>query len=71
MNKEEFDALRKYEWDKFTRRYPTVTSKGFWARAMMLFSHKGSTQYLLWENGFLTGWIAAIRQYDKEGRNEP
>jgi hypothetical protein len=70
MNEEEFEVLKAYEWDKFIRRYPTITSQGFWARVMLLFAHKGNTQYLLWENGFLSGWIEAMRQFKKERNHE-
>jgi hypothetical protein len=70
LNEDEFIKLKDYEWDKFCRRYPSITSTNFWAKVMVLFSHKGRTQYLLWENGFLTGWVVAIRQFEKERRDE-
>jgi hypothetical protein len=66
MTEEQFEELEQYEWDKFTRRYPHVTSKSLWGRLMFVFSHKGSTQRLVWENGYRHGWILGIKQYQKE-----
>lgn len=66
MKQEEFEQLRQYEWDKFSRRYPAVTSTHLIARIMLVFGYKGSTAKMLWDNGFLSGVIWAYNRMDKE-----
>lgn len=70
LTQRELELIKQYEWEKLTRRYPAITSTSLWARIMMVFAHKGKTQHLLWENGFLRGWTVALEQFKKEQANE-
>ena len=61
MTEEQIENIKQYEWDKFCRRYPILTGS-FIAKIWLIFS--SNIQHLIWENGFLQGWIQANKQGD-------
>lgn len=65
MNQEEIEQIKQYEWDLFCRRYPELTGRNRWRRILSkllcLFNYH-NVQHLLWENGFLQGWIQAKKE---------
>lgn len=63
MTREELEQIKKNEWEEFCSRYPFITSKTFISRLLLVFSKKhGDLPYMLWENGFLNGWLTAVKQ---------
>ena len=64
VTEEQIEQLKQYEWGKFCRRYPSLTRRNIFARLFCAFN-MGNVQYLLWENGFLQGWIKANEHDEK------
>jgi len=66
MTEEEIEQIEQYEWDKFCRRFPHVTSHKFMAKVMLLFTHKGDIPHLLWQSGFRDGWLTAFKRHQQD-----
>lgn len=63
MTREKQQQLLQSEWEKFKERFPLLTSNSLWARLNIAIRHP-DMYYLIWENGFLQGWIQCHKDHD-------
>jgi len=57
---EALNELKEEEWQQFRIRYPILVSRSKFIQFMKLFVRGDDTVRLVWENGFLKGYLKGL-----------